>query len=349
MHLIAFKKAGNYRSIIGYLINKTGPSGRNKFMYEERYLITGGSGFIGTQLVKQLLLDQQEVTVLTRDCVKTANHFSHLMAGSGTKNKVSAIDNLESLNPEISFDVVINLAGQGIADKRWTDDVKQQLLDSRINTTEVLYDYLKDVMVKPDVFISGSALGYYGLGKNLQDKDTPIDETGLPDDSFSSQLCLAWEKEAQFIEALGIRTCYLRTGIVLGNNGGAVSKMLPAFKLGMGGPIGNGKQWMSWIHRDDLIGIIRYLIENKKLSGAINGTAPEPVTNKVFSSTLGKILKRPAFIPVPAFVLKLILGQMAEELLLSGLRVTPAKILDSGYEFKFTKLREALADVTGRK
>ena len=165
------------------------------------------------------------------------------------------------------------------------------------------------------------------------------------DNSFSSKLCLDWEREAQHSEALGIRTCYLRTGIVLGKNGGALSKMLPAFKLGLGGPMGSGRQWMSWIHIDDLIGIIFHVINNKDIKGAVNGTAPNPVTNKVFTSTLACVLKRPAFFPMPAFVLKLMLGEMAQELLLSGQHVIPKKLLDAGYGFQYAELENALREI----
>ncbi len=308
-------------------------------MYQERFLITGGSGFIGTSLVQQLLLEGHEVTVLTRDVVKTANHFSNIMAGS--VNQVRTIDDLTRLNPDISFDVIINLAGQGIADKRWTPQVKQQLQESRIKTTKALCQYVKEALIKPDVFISGSALGYYGVGVG----DEKIDETGQPDQSFSSQLCLNWEKEASCIERLGVRTCYLRTGIVLGNNGGALAKMLPAFKWGLGGQMGSGRQWMPWIHRQDLIGIIRFLVENERLSGVFNGVSPNPVRNKEFATVLGRALKRPSFLPMPAFVLRIMLGEMANELLLSGKRVMPSRVLDAGYIFQFPVLKKALADV----
>ena len=194
------------------------------------------------------------------------------------------------------------------------------------------------------MFISGSALGFYGLGEG-SDPNVVVDETGKPDNSFSSQLCIAWEEEAHCIESLGIRSCYLRTGIVLGKNGGALAKMLPPFKLGLGGPMGSGKQWMPWIHRDDLIGLIHFIIEKETIRGAINGTAPNPVTNKVFSKHLGRALKRPAFFPMPAFVLKLMLGEMAEELLLSGRKVIPKKALEAGYTFKFAELQDALNDI----
>lgn len=313
-------------------------------MYQQRYLITGGSGFIGTALIKELLLENHDVTVLTRSEVKTAQYFESIIANERedyqSKTKVTTINSLDNLNPEKSFDIVINLAGQGIADKRWSDAVKQQLIDSRINTTKALHEYLKDVLVKPDVFISGSALGYYGLTES----DEEINEDGTTDNSFSSRLCQQWEAEAKKIEALGIRTCYLRTGIVLGKNGGALAKMLPPFKMGLGGPIGDGKQWMSWIHMDDIIGMIRLAIDNESVKGAINGTAPNPVTNKQFSKTLGKVLKRPAIFPMPAFVVKLLFGQMGEELLLAGQRVVPNKITQAGYEFVYPKLEDALRD-----
>ncbi len=313
-------------------------------MYQQRYLITGGSGFIGTALIKELLIENHDVTVLTRSEVKTAQYFESIIANERedyqSKTRVTTINSLDNLNPEKSFDIVINLAGQGIADKRWSDAVKQQLIDSRINTTKALHEYLKDVLVKPDVFISGSALGYYGLTES----DEEINEDGTTDNSFSSRLCQQWEAEAKKIEALGIRTCYLRTGIVLGKNGGALAKMLPPFKMGLGGPIGDGKQWMSWIHMDDIIGMIRLAIDNESVKGAINGTAPNPVTNKQFSKTLGKVLKRPAIFPMPAFVVKLLFGQMGEELLLAGQRIVPNKITQAGYEFVYPKLEDALRD-----
>lgn len=314
-------------------------------MYQQRYLITGGSGFIGTAFIKALLLDNHDVTVLTRNEVKTAQHFEAVTAtvreDYQSKTKVHTISSLDNINPEQSFDVVINLAGQGIADKRWNDEIKQQLIDSRIDITKALHEYLEDVLVKPDVFISGSALGYYGL----RETDEQITENGSSDESFSSQLCQQWEAEAKAIEALGIRTCYLRTGIVLGKNGGALAKMLPPFKMALGGPIGSGKQWMSWIHIDDIVSMIRFAIDNESIQGAINGTAPNPVTNKQFSKTLGKALKRPALFPMPAFIVKLLFGQMGEELLLAGQRVVPDKLTQAGYKFIYPELADALENI----
>lgn len=314
-------------------------------MYQQRYLITGGSGFIGTVLIKQLLLENHDVTVLTRNEVKTAQHFAAVIDEARedfqTKSKVKTVSSLDAIYPDQSFDVIINLAGQGIADKRWNDEIKQQLIDSRIKTTQALYEFIKELTLKPDVFISGSALGYYGL----RETDDAIDEEGGADDSFSSHICQLWEAEAKNIEALGIRTCYLRTGIVLGKNGGALAKMLPPFKMALGGPIGSGKQWMSWVHMDDIVGMIRFAIDNETIKGPINGTAPEPATNKAFSKALGKALKRPAIFPMPAFVVKMLFGQMGEELLLAGQKVIPKKLTQAGYQFKHSTLEDALEDI----
>jgi uncharacterized protein (TIGR01777 family) len=300
-------------------------------MSKKRLLITGGSGFIGSQLIPVLIAQGYEVLVLTRNPEKTAKHFNH---------SVFTVQQLDKLDKSERFDVVINLAGQGITDKRWSPGIKEQLRDSRIATTRKLIHFLQSVEEKPDIFISGSAIGFYG---NQNEKI--VDEQVAGDNSFSSTLCYDWEHEAQQAEALGIRTCYLRTGIVLGKNGGALAKMLPAFKMGLGGAMGDGRQWMSWIHINDLIGIILYLINHKDISGAVNGTSPNPVTNNIFSSTLARVLKRPAILPMPAFVLKLMLGEMAEELLLSGQRVLPDKIIRAGYEFQYAELEEALCEV----
>jgi len=300
-------------------------------MHSKRLLITGGSGFIGSQLVSVLTGQGYEVTILSRNPEKTALHFNHT---------ITSIKQLNILDGSVVFDVVINLAGQGITDKRWTPNIKKQLRDSRIITTQNLIGYLQAAEKKPKLLISGSAIGYYGNQGNKI-----VDEEMHSGSNFSSKLCVDWEHEAQQAEVLGIRTCYLRTGIVLGKNGGALSKMLPAFKLGLGGVMGSGSQWMSWIHIYDLIGIILHIINNKHIKGAVNGTAPNPVTNKVFSSTLGRVLRRPALMPAPAFMLKMMLGEMAKELLLSGQRVMPTKILDAGYDFQYTELENALRNI----
>lgn len=300
-------------------------------MSQKHILLTGGSGFIGQQLVPTLLSAGHTITVFTRNPKKTSAIF---------QQQVTTIDNLEGLSADDHFDAVINLAGEGIGDRRWADSVKQQLRDSRLLTTASLVEYFKRANQKPAVFISGSAIGVYGLHG-----DEKLDEQASGDDSFSSKLCRDWEAQAAEAEALGIRCCYLRTGVVLGKNGGALSKMLPPFKMALGGPMGSGQQWMSWVHMDDLVNAIVYALETPSINGPINGTAPNPVTNKAFSKALGAALNRPALIPMPAFVLKLMMGEMAEELLLSGQRVVPAKLTQSGFEFKYPQLDDALRDI----
>ncbi len=293
------------------------------------FLITGGTGFIGSALCSRLLEDKHDIVILSRhpDAIKAP---------------VTAISNLDQLKSDTAFDVVINLAGEPIANKRWSDQQKQRISRSRLDTTQKLISYFKTIEHKPKLFISGSAIGYYGTSET----NDIVDETEHGDDSFSSQLCQQWEATALQAQTLGIRTCLLRTGIVLGKGGGALSKMLPPFKVGLGGKIGRGKQWMSWIHLDDLVGIILYCIDHDGLKNAINGTSPNPVTNQVFTKTLGKVLKRPTILPMPTLVVKLLMGQMGEELLLAGKKVLPIKVLDAGYKFQYKELEGALKNIT---
>ncbi len=291
-------------------------------------LITGGTGFIGSALCSRLLAEQHNIVVLSRH-------------PEAIKLPIKAIADLDQLGEDAVFDVVINLAGEPIANKRWSDQQKQRILSSRIDSTEKLIAYFNKSEHKPELLINGSAIGYYGVGRS----NDIIDENAGGDDSFSSQLCQKWEAAALKAETLGIRTCLLRTGIVLGKNGGALSKMLPPFKMGLGGRIGDGQQWMSWIHLDDLLGIILYCINHDNLNGAINGTSPNPVINQVFTKTLGAALKRPTIFPMPEIVVKLLMGKMGEELLLAGKRILPGKILDAGYKFQYKTLEEALINV----
>jgi uncharacterized protein (TIGR01777 family) len=288
-------------------------------------LIAGGTGFIGSALCSRLLETKNDIVVISR--------HPELV-----KPPLRAISDLRQLKDADFFDVVINLAGEPIANKRWSARQKELIIDSRINSTEEIISYLKKSKRKPKLLINGSAIGFYGVART----DDLIDEDKLGDDSFSSQLCQQWESTALKAEALGIRTCLLRTGIVLGKNGGALSKMLPPFKLGLGGRIGHGKQWMPWIHLDDLVGIILHCIDNDNVKGPVNGTSPNPVINQVFTKTLGKVIKRPTIFPLPKIVVQLLMGQMGEELLLAGKRVTPMKALDSGYEFQYDNLEDAL-------
>ncbi|CAC9544041.1 Cell division inhibitor Slr1223 (YfcH in EC), contains epimerase/dehydratase and DUF1731 domains [uncultured Gammaproteobacteria bacterium] len=291
-------------------------------------LITGGTGFIGSALCAHLLKENNKIVILSRYPEKI-------------KHPIKAIADLSDLQDSDIFDVVINLAGEPIANKRWSDKQKNQIFSSRIDITEKLISYFEKLDNKPKLLISGSAIGYYGVGKT----DNIIEEKEGGNNSFSSELCQKWEAVALKAEKLGIRTCLLRTGIVLGKNGGALSKMLFPFKMCLGGIIGHGKQWMSWIHIDDLTGIILYCINHDNLKGAINGTSPNPVTNKEFTKTLGMTLKRPTIFPMPAIVVKLLMGKMGEELLLAGKKITPKKVLDAGYKFTYKTLEEALTNI----
>ena len=294
-------------------------------------LITGGTGFIGLELASALLRDGHAVTVLTRDPKRALRRLP-----SGAK----ALDDLARLD---GVDAVVNLAGENLGAGRWNSERKQAFYDSRIGTTRRLNDWLAGLSRRPSVLVSGSAIGYYGPRG-----DERITEDSAPGSDFSAGLCRAWEIEAQKAEALGLRVCRVRTGIVLGPNGpaggGALAQMLPPFRLGAGGPMGTGRQWMSWVHRADLVALIRWLIETGSAHGAYNGTAPEPVTNAEFAKALGRAVHRPALLPMPRFALRAIVGEMAE-ILLTGQKVLPQRSLDQGFRFRFKALPEALADV----
>lgn len=291
-------------------------------------LIAGGTGFIGSALSAYLLKDNHDITVITRH-------------PDSISRKLTGIKSASLLTEDQSFDAVVNLTGEPIADKRWSDNQKQKITESRLASTEQLIAFFKRTQTKPSVFISASAIGYYGLGMS----DEAIDETYSGDTSFSSSLCARWEALALQAEALGIRTCLLRTGIVLGEDGGALKKMLTPFKLGLGGKIGSGNQWMSWIHLHDLVGIIQFCLNNDRIKGPINGTAPNPVTNASFTLALGGALNRPTLFSMPSFVVKLLMGEMGEELLLSGRKIIPAKVQKAGYQFEFENIESALKDI----
>jgi uncharacterized protein (TIGR01777 family) len=296
-------------------------------------LVTGGSGFIGRNLCRTMLTNDWQVIVHSRNPGKAAKILS---------SSVTLISDLNQLTQ--SVDILINLAGAPIADKRWSVKRKATISQSRIQTTQVLYDYFKQAEKPPCIVISGSAIGYYGGGHA---NNQPITEEGAVAPNFSSKLCAGWENSAQQFEQLGSRVCFLRTGIVLGEQG-ALSKLLPAFKLGLGGPIASGQQWMPWIHIDDMVDIIIYAIEND-ICGPINCTAPNPVTNKEFAKTLGMVLKRPAIAPMPAVIVKLLFGQMGDELMIQGQCVIPQKLQQQGYQFSYNKLASALGQLLNTK
>jgi hypothetical protein len=291
------------------------------------YLVTGGSGFIGSALCRALSADGERVTVLTRDIARARTRLPETIAL------------LDSLHEARDVDIVVNLAGENLSDKRWTPALKREFRDSRLVTTRRVLNWMSTQLRKPRALISGSAIGWYGPRG-----DEELTEDATPGEDFAAQLCRDWEAEAMKATALGVRVCVSRTGIVLDRDGGALKKMLLPFRLGFGGPLGDGRQWMSWVARADIVALIRWLAQNEHASGAYNGTAAMPERNADFARILGRAVHRPAVMPMPAFALKLLLGEMAH-MLLSGQRVLPAHASADGFRFKYADLPAALAAI----
>lgn len=288
-----------------------------------KVLVAGGSGFIGRYLCWALEKAGHQPLVLTRR--PGAGELAWDGAQGGPWSQA-----LEECR------AVVNLAGASVAQGRWSAARKQELSRSRLDSTKALVEAMAAAQRKPAIFISSSAVGYYG-----DRKDELIDESSAAGEGFLADLCGAWERQANQAGAFGVATVTLRTGIVLGREGGALARMAPIFKAFLGGPLGSGNQWMPWIAREDVAGLILHLLE-KGASGPFIAGSPNPVTNKVFSATLGKVLGRPARLPAPAFALRLALGEMAEELLLAGQKAVPKNALESGYRFRYPELEAAL-------
>jgi uncharacterized protein (TIGR01777 family) len=267
-----------------------------------------------------------------------------LLAGRGEPKSANVIQwsvengfREEDLSRLEGLDAVVHLAGEGIAGLRWTDEKKKAIRDSRVHGTHNLVDTLAELKQKPKVLVAGSAMGFYG-----DRGDEILTETSKPGDTFLSDVCKEWEMESRRAEDSGIRTVLLRTSIVLSKDGGALATMLTPFKFGVGGVVGSGKQWMSWVSLDDVIDIINYAIENESLRGAINVASPNPVTNEEFTKTLGEVLYRPTFLPLPEFAVNLMFGEMGDALLIDSTRVEPKRLQEAGYKFKFKDLKSAL-------
>ena len=293
-------------------------------------LITGGTGLIGRRLCRALLAEGHELTVFSRNPASVS-------AKCGAQ--VHAWASLAEWHPALSFDAVINLAGEPIIDKRWTAQRKQVLWDSRVTLTEELVRRIAAAERKPSVLLSGSAVGYYGNGGDLM-----LDETSAVGEGYAAELCKAWEEAARVAESIGVRVCLLRTAPVLSNDGGMLARMLPPFKLGLGARLGDGKQWMSWVHIEDYAAMVLRLLRDEQTHGPYNMAAPNPVTNAEFTATLAAALHRPAFFAAPVPLLKLAMGESAS-LLLEGQRVLPKKMEAVHYRFTFPTLAEALRDL----
>lgn len=292
-------------------------------------LISGGSGLVGLELSKMLRAKGHRVSILSRKKTNDVNYKFW-----DVENGVLAEDAL------IGIDTIVHLAGEGIADGAWTDERKVKIIESRVNSTRLLLDALKKGNHQVKAFISASATGYYSnRGDELMYEDA------MPAKDFLGTTCVLWEQEVNKIESLGIRTVKLRTGIVLTTKGGALKKMIVPFKFGLGSALGDGKQWMSWIHLKDLCSMFIYAIENNQLKGAYNAVAPQAATNYEFSKTLSKIMKRPFWAPnVPSFILKIIFGEMSA-VVLGSTKASADKIEKEGFKFEFAKLNEALIDL----
>jgi uncharacterized protein (TIGR01777 family) len=292
-----------------------------------KILVSGAHGLVGKALIKSLTRDGHEIVSLVR---------RERVVG---KPEVEWHPNRGQIDAQHleGFAVVIHLAGESIASGRWTDDKKRKIRESRVQGTTLLSDSLARLSRPPAAFISASAIGYYG-----NRGDELLTEQSAPGKDFLSEVCVAWEKATGAAEAKGVRTVHARFGIILDTDGGALEKMLTPFRMGVGGKVGDGKQWMSWIALDDVVRGLRFLIDKETMRGAVNFTAPNAVTNAEFTKTLGGVLSKPTFFPIPAFAARLAFGEMADALLLASTRVGPFRLLEEGFKFEYSELGPAL-------
>jgi len=302
-----------------------------------KVLVTGATGFVGNKVIKALHNHGHQAVVLTRDVQKAEVRLPHSC-------EVFYWDPSKQIIPKESFsqvNAIIHLAGENIAEGRWTLEKKEQIKDSRVFSTRTLMKGLRESKFKLDVLVSASAVGIYG-----DRRDEVLMENSAKDCGWLANVCYLWEKEVSNAQEMGIRTVALRIGVVLGHDGGAMKKILPPFRVALGGNLGDGKQWMSWVHLDDLAEIFVNAIENPELKGPYNAVSPHPVTNKVFTETLATVVNRPVFFPVPRFALKLALGEMST-ILLNSQYVSSDRIWNTGFKFRYPTLENALTEICG--
>ena len=291
-----------------------------------KVLITGASGLVGTALQRSFAEKGYEMLLASRKKAEDGNHIQWSI-----DDGFSEPERLEGL------DAVVHLAGESVSGLRWTDEKKSAIRDSRVFGTRSVVDAISRLKNKPKVFIAASAIGFYG-----ERGDEEVTESSAAGDSFLASVAKDWEAESRRAEDAGIRTVLLRTGIVLSKDGGALGTMLLPFKLGVGGVVGSGKQWMSWIAMDDHVAVINYVIENENIRGAVNAVSPNPTTNHDFTKTLGDVLYRPTFLPLPEFAVSMVFGEMGDVLLLASTKVLPKRLEAAGFEFKFPYLQAAI-------
>ncbi len=301
-----------------------------------RVVITGGTGFIGRALARSLIKDGHQVVVVSRAPERAKGLPAAVSVAAWDARSKDSLATILG-----GSDGVVHLAGESIAAGRWTAAKKRRIRDSRVDSSRAVAEAMMTIEPRPRVLIQGSAVGYYGSRG-----ETELKEDEAPGDDFLAHICCEWESASEGVQESGIRRAVIRTGVVLSPGGGALARMLPPFRLFLGGPLGSGRQWFPWIHLEDEVGAIRFLLEHETRGGPYNLTAPMPVTNGEFSSTLGRVLGRPSVLRAPGFALRLALGEMAE-MLLDGQRAVPHRLQEEGYKFRFGELETALRDLLG--
>ena len=303
-----------------------------------KIIVTGATGLVGSALVPKLLADGHQVTRLVRRATRGTGGAS--ATTDVLWNPAEGTIDAERLE---GHDAAVHLAGENIAE-RWTEEKKRRIVESRAKGTRLLSETLARLKEKPRTLVSASAVGFYGAHRG----DELLTETSAAGDDFLGQVCKPWEAATEPARESGVRVCILRIGVVLSGEGGALAKMLTPFKMGVGGKLGSGKQWMSWMALDDVVGVIRHALADETLSGAVNTVAPRPVRNEEFTSALGRVLGRPTIFPMPAFAVRLMFGEMGDALLLGSQRVEPARLKESGYQFAYPDIESALRRALGK-